>query len=340
MSSSTSSGAFDTINSIETSGGDDFQKSSKKQRLIHGKKDDDHSLLVAVDHEEDRKARELLRKIGFDREDMNKECRIVHDFDDGNDGGGGFWSVTPMIYFSGNGNLKMCKYLFSRGADCRKKFGWTYPFFSAAANGHFEVIKWLFHHGGAKDDIQNQSTSGHIGSPLFIALKNGHEKLVKWLIRNGALSRDGAIIDDMTMRNDLCEDYYEKWNCDKRLNLLSWAQDAVTIHDHFGLFLKGTIISSSSFRRHPNNDYETRSKRKEMVSATTSSPLVMFKGKSGILELIAEYVGIPKAQEVRTFRQLSILLPAFIEDVPFTQIEEGEEQEDGLMWELVNKNKR
>ena len=281
---------------------------------------------VIVDADEDKKSRELLARVGFDPNKIHKECRING------------WSTTPMIYFSAIGNLKMIQYLVSRGADCRKtNTNGGFPMYYAAAWGHIEVVQWLFHHGGAKEDIRKVLRSGQAleqyilqstaCSPLHTALLRGYFDVVHWLILNGALaSRDDVdicIIDDIVMRRDLGQ--HDSWSEDKRLPILSWAQDAITTHDMIQLFLKGTILSSSSFRRHPNNEYATRSKRMRLSStaaASSSSPLVIFKGKSGILELISKYVGVPQPREIRIFRQVMVLLPAFIEDVPFDLVDE------------------
>ena len=139
--------------------------------------------------------------------------------------------------------------------------------------------------------------------PLLVALYNEHFAVAQWLIRNGALSvssDDAGVIDDATMRRDLYpQRVFENWSYDRRLTVLSWAQDAVTNHANVELFLKGTILPSASFRRHPKNEYVTRSKRMKLSSSSSSSssPLVMLKGKSGILELISKYVGNPKPQK-------------------------------------------
>ena len=75
------------------------------------------------------------------------------------------------------------------------------------------------------------------------AINYHYEEVVKWLVLYGALSRRGVSIDDATMRNDLgripARYAYDftGWGYDKRLNLLSWAQDAVIIHDNLQLFL-------------------------------------------------------------------------------------------------------
>ena len=67
--------------------------------------------------------------------------------------------------------------------------------------------------------------------------------------------------------------------------VLAWAQDAITTQDHFQLFFTGTILF-------PEEDVPE------------------------ILQIIADYVvGTP--QQIRTLRQLTELLPRFLNDVPF-----------------------
>ena len=58
-----------------------------------------------------------------------------------------------------------------------------------------------------------------------------------------------------------------------------------------------------------------------------SSPLVVFKGTSGILEVIADYAGKPNARDVRTLRQLLALLPVFIDDTPFESFEDTDDDD-------------
>ena len=108
------------------------------------------------------------------------------------------------------------------------------------------------------------------------------------------------------MRHDLNQEVGDNWQDDRRLPLLSWARDAVTNHDTVvKVLLTGMIVRSNQ----------------------TSSSLEVFKGKSGILELIAHYVeGTP--HQVRTLRQLIDRLPAFIVDVPFVPFVEEEEEDD------------
>ena len=80
------------------------------------------------------------------------------------------------------------------------------------------------------------------------------------------------------------------------------------------LFLKGTILASSTFCRHPNNLYTARS------STQNLSSLVIFNGKFGVLKLISEFVAGTQ-QQLRTLRQLINHLSPFI-------VEEEEEVDE------------
>ena len=243
-------------------------------------------------------ARALLEKKGFDLDDVNKICDIT-----------GYGSVTPMLYFCRWGKIKMCRYLLSRGADCRKRDRHRFfPMFWAAIKGHLEICMWLLHHGGAQEDIR--IVTGNGDTPLRAAFDNGHYHVVYWLILNGALAPlrddvDGGGIDDAIMRRDLRQQFREEggdeWQDDKRLPILLWAQDAVATYDNVvQLLVTGTIVRS-------NNE--------------ESSLLVTFKGTSGILELIARFVAGTQ-QQLRTRRQVLDHLSNFIDDTPFVEVDD------------------
>ena len=285
---------------------------SKKQRLslpvpVRANNATKGPIVAANNHEEDRKARAVLTQLGVDpEEDINKEYSFALDDDIL-----GPWLVTPLIHFCRTGNLSMCQYVLSRGADSRKstKSG-SSPMHWAARHDHLEICKLLFHYGGS---IRKQNLFGD--SPLRMAFYRRNYDAILWMIPNGAFSpRQDDVIDDMMMRNELSQinDVIPNWEKDERLTVLARAHDVVNTHGNFKLFLKGTIISTRS------------------TTATTTSPLVMFKGTSGILEVIANYVGIPSAHDVRMFRQLVVLLTAFIEDEPFDRerIKDYDDSED------------
>ena len=283
-----------------------LQAEARAKRLVCLQKAVARDATTEDEDYDEQHARALLQNKGFDPDDFTKS-----QYDRG--------GTTPLLHFCALGNFKMCRFLVSRGADCRgmDEDGRS-PLFRAAANGHLEIVTWLYYDGGAHEDIRKRSWNGF--SPLSIALKYNNFDVVSWLTRNGALesSRDGVnsgVIDDMIMRDELRPDCY--WPDDYRLTILSWVQDTVTTNDNFQLALTGTNVSatSSSFCSHPINPHATRSKKRMKVSPSPSpSPLV-----EDALKLVAEYVGNPTAHELRIFRQLLDLLPAFIEDVPFVK---------------------
>ena len=275
------------------------------------------------EEEKDQTARAVLTEDGFEPDDLNKRDRRGR---------------TPMIYYSGRGNVTMARYLIARGADCRKTDAeGCSPMLMAAYYGHVEIIKLLSQIGGAHEDIRRVVTKyGY--SPLGAAQYRDYFRVVYWLLLNGELwsphdgwfpcwqgRNDGGIvhergrgfwfddngsINDATMRKDLSPTYSNgqsrQWGFDKRETVLAWAKYIVTNHDTVvTLLLTGMIVRSNQ----------------------TASSLVVFNGTSGILELIAHYAaGTP--QQVRTPRQLLVLLPAFIDDTPFVEVEDEEVEED------------
>ena len=107
-----------------------------------------------------------------------------------------------------------------------------------------------------------------------------------------------------------------------------FAQDAVSNYEKTLIFLKGTILPKALYQRHPNNSYATRSNKR--LKLTPSSPLIVFKGNSGVLETIARYVCPPGSpQQMRTLHQLIHHLFPFIDNVEEEEtVDEDEEDED------------
>ena len=264
--------------------------------------------VVAVEDEayDDKTARALLKKYGFDPDNLNKKRPMTRPQQPNHR----YWSVPPIIYFCHHGNFKMVRYLIARGANCRTptEHGCC-PLYYAAEGGSLEIIQLLCHDGGAQDDIRKvcEIVNGH--SPLHVALYNDHFEVVQWLILNGALSSphddvNGGGIDDAIVRREfrIGEAWY--WEDDERLPVLLWARNAVKIYNNIQLLLRGVRVvplSSSS------------------SSSLSSSPLEKFNGTSEIFEIVAEYAGCPTAHELRIFRQLIDLLSTFIDDVPFVE---------------------
>jgi len=192
--------------------------------------------------------------------------------------------ITPMIYFClRKGDLKMCRYLFANGATCTQttKSGFWFPMYAAALRGNLNICRWLYEHG-AKEDIRKRNTSDY--SPLCVACNhNSTLSTAQWLILNGAAScrHDPGQIDTAVSKQDLIFLNHEKGN---RLMLLWWADEELKTQNHFLLFLCG--------------------KQTQQI----------FAGKSGILEYMADFVGVVRGKNLRMIRQLADFLRADIQD--------------------------
>ncbi|OEU17873.1 hypothetical protein FRACYDRAFT_238301 [Fragilariopsis cylindrus CCMP1102] len=241
-----------------------------------------------------------MKDSGFDLgTDINQEQRIPR-FADG--GTTRHWErVTPMTNFVIKGDLKMCRYLFVNGAKCTRPTLARYknfPLLMAAKEGHIDICKWLYMHG-AKEDIQKLDLMGD-GTPLrstiltqrcFYAYTREYVKkkfsVSQWLILNGALCcqdyNDSGQIDEVVLKRDL--------SIDSRPMFLSWAQDELKIRNNFLFFLYGT-----STNQHKQQH-------------------LFFNGnKSGIMENIADYVGIVRGRDLRIIRQLASILSTLIQE--------------------------
>ena len=135
-----------------------------------------------------------------------------------------------MTYFCWHHDLKMCRYLYRRGADTtdlRYKYnqGRTttsssttcslgrdspilvpssssgssmFPMYAAAYRGHTDVCQWLYDHGAA-EDIHRKNVHGY--TPFQASLKHAPDSLPNqrtnsWLIAHGAFSGAGSLVDD------------------------------------------------------------------------------------------------------------------------------------------------
>ena len=107
-----------------------------------------------------------------------------------------------------------------------------------------------------------------------------------------------------------------------------FAQDAVSNYEKTLIFLKGTILPKDLYQRHPNNSYATRSNKRLKL---TPSPLIVFKGNSGVLETIARYVCPPGSpQQMRTLQQLIHHLFLFVDNVEEEETVDEDEEDDDM----------
>ena len=207
-------------------------------------------------------ARKMLETVGFDPDDVHNYQEIE------------FWGYTPMSYFCLLGDLKMCRYLLSKGASTTESWsetgnGTTSPMIAACRGGNTDVCKWLYENGGSAD-VGKENIP--LKNPLYYASRghctrdcrergNTHDdyrEICCFLVLNGALGgRDGPALDRFVRKNLYPErfsyhpdfPYYRgrlegevKGIADERKYLLKWAEEEIRSHDGFSLFLMGTNI--------------------------------------------------------------------------------------------------
>lgn len=257
--------------------------------------------------EDEATAREKMEEVGFDPDDVTKECRLNQHAKEGTNA----LVMNPMSYFCRIGDLTMCRYLLSKGASTTAasgSFDFWFPMYSAAITGQLEICMWLFAHG-AEGDIRRANYSDH--SPLKALLWNSvkeerHYATCRWFILMGALSEDdsGVVSPDLVER-DLRPKYDLRYCVvDERPQLLGWARESVEANDTFMAFLLGTLPAPTNARR-------TRATVRRQ-----HAPNRCLAGKSELLQLIADYAGIVRGRDLRILRNLVEPLSRYLERLP------------------------
>ena len=230
--------------------------------------------------------------------------------------------IKPMGYFAQNGDLKMMRWLYVNGADTRdEEVGVFFPMIRAACFGHIGVCKWLFAHGASADvkrrtkllpAVENHVLVGPFRSCLSFAIRSEKRELIKWLIIKGVLCKDNppGELDLRAMKRDFTGLPRSQSSFHMRMMLLKWANGLQYARASFLTFLMGTLS--------PNENSPSRQQRlwDEFLPANTKrrpNNLSLLSGKSGILELVCDYVGIVWGREARIIRQLVKVLPDFNE---------------------------
>ena len=234
---------------------------------------------------------------GFDPDNVNDvKSAFANDNDTPDDN-----AIKPMGYFADKGDLPMMRWLYVNGADTRDEdVDYWFPMYHAAFHGNMDICKWLFTHGAA-GDVQRRTRDG--ARPLWASFASSPTKsrqnVSRWLILNGALCKDddSGDLDVEIMKRDLLSAVWG--NAEKRKSLLEWANELYRPRTLFFLFLSGAL----SAPKHTNN------------TRRNLSPLQKFSGEPGIRELIGDYVGFVRGREARIVRQLTDMLPNFIQQV-------------------------
>ena len=256
-------------------------------------------------------------------------------------------AIRPMGYFARIGDLRMMRWLYVNGADTRGSVDvdYLFPMWSAARHGHLDVCKWLFQHGAAGDIKRRASTNRH--TPFSVTFDESDKRNVgRWLILRGALCTDGDTgdLDVGLMRDSLNR---HNGSARERPELLKWAREHHQSRSSFGVFLMGTLSAPTYSVTKLRNELLARNRSEKVVDRILANipsdecrllwddlfprhvcPLAVFAGKSGILELIGDYVGIMRGREARIIRQLTELLPGLIEELENRRHESSSDSDD------------
>ena len=266
-------------------------------------------------------------------------------------------AIKAMGYFTGKGDLPMMRWLYVNGADTRDvDVPNCFPMMWAASSGRLEVCKWLVDHGAAKDIKRRVDGGNEDGfTPLCVSFgKSQARNVSRWLILNGALCKDdddSGELDVGLMRYCLGPDFddpaRERPEPRERPELLKWAREHHQSRSSFYAFLMGTLSALPYSATKLRESLLARNRSEKVVDRLLGNtlpdeyrllwddlfprrvcPLAAFCGKSGILNLIGDYVGIMRGREARIVRQLTELLPDVIIELGVFELESDESSSD------------
>ena len=242
-------------------------------------------------------------------------------------------AIKPMGHFAKEGDLPMMRWLYVNGADTRDEdVSVGFPMWVAVVFGEMEACKWLVRHGAARD-VTRINANGV--TPLCGSFSEPHKRtLSRWLILNGALCKDGGTGD---LDADLMQIGLNCFNgsARERPELLKWAKEHRQSRFSFDAFLMGTFSTPEYSHAKLRESLLAKigsTKAVDILLGNTPShqcpllwgeiypqrvgcPLEVFAGKSGILELIGDYVGLLRGHEARIVRQLAELLPGMTAEI-------------------------
>jgi hypothetical protein len=235
----------------------------------------------------------------------------------------------PMVIFANLGDLPMMRYIMLKSTNPSEEMSKTdeyglFPLYTAITEPHNEehiiaVCGWLCNNGA---DIKQ--TVGGEWSPLSKACLKGFERVALWLLSSGALlNADGSFDADLAKR-DLPSCGYEPCGYEAQKHayrihqkIFAWARQIVSTQSIFLLFLTGTlklsrpsvdpkqsiehVILTCGYYPVASVSFLLQDIPDEKLNAfleMASSPLVVFNGLPGILELISEYVSIERNRKI------------------------------------------
>ena len=297
--------------------------------------------------EEETTARKKLQDAGFDPDSpqllqqhklfqVDGDVHLAYDI--------------PMTYFCRIGDLKMCRYLLSKGALATQTWDddddddsdddddidandIMSPMSAAASRGHVNICKWLCEHGG-RGDIRKVNRNWF--SPIFTAVEYTSTRLAanrrqretyRWLILNEALcpNDDGIVEIDLVREALLTEGHRNEGSY-----MLEWAEGAVRTYDGFMTFLMGTFIREvatfSSDRLAAMLNVKLYSDSVDLILENLSQDqqLLLWNNEQkrnnilqclavhpGIRQNIADMLGVVRGRELRIMRNLEVVLQRY-----------------------------
>ena len=294
--------------------------------------------------EEEATARKKLQDAGFDPDSPRLLRAVIPS---------GGWYDNAMARFCRVGDLKMCRYLLSKGALVTQTWndddddgagnnvnGIPSPMISAARGGHVHICKWLCEHGG-RGDIRRVNTLYY--GPLYNALmsfrladsprkRRQREEMYRWLILNEALCPHG----DGNVDRNLIRNAFRYEVRDEGPHVLEWAEGAIQTYDGFMTFLMGTHRREAvPFSK---QGLERLLKEKRLTPGSVSAIMAhlpedqqiliwskeqkldcevqCLAGHPGIRKKIAAMLGAVRGRELRIMRNMEVMLRSFLEEVP------------------------
>ena len=226
-------------------------------------------------------------KSGFDPDDEAVDNVYHHSVENE------LWDeITPMIYFAMRGDLKMCRYLISRGASTTKGAGIIQsPMDRAMFSGRLDICKLLYANG-AQDHVR--LTDNFRWTPFLRAAVELEETmyydLTKWLVLHGALCSDNnsdEVVGDLIHHQWLRQFDSEVYVTCRRL--VDWSKDVLQAHSSMVTFLLGTLSTPEKDR---------------------GCILQCLSGHPGIRKNIADFgLEVIKAKQLRILRSVVEVLP-------------------------------
>ena len=150
-----------------------------------------------------------------------------------------FDQFTPLIYFTSEGDLKMIRYLISRGASTTKGTDiFPSPMHLAAREGSLDICK-LLHANGAQDHVRLPDKYGW--TPFHYAAHLEFDDFARWLVLHGALCHNDSsdVVDgDLIRGRNRCAGEKAYATC---CRLVDWSKDILQSHSSMVIFLLGTL---------------------------------------------------------------------------------------------------